>query len=295
MTRIIDGKEIASTIKTEIATEVKSLLDHGKPAPHLAVIIAGEDGAALSYVNSIEKQCKAVGYICSAYKFPANVSEQDFLATIDFLNADEEVDGYIIQMPLPKQVSMDKVVAHVDPKKDMDCFHPVNMGNLLLGNDCYAPATPYGVMELLRRGGVQTAGKHCVIIGRSNIVGKPLAMMLLQKDANATVTVCHSRTENLPQVCRRADILIVAIGKPEMITAEYVKEHATVIDVGIHRIPDEREAKGYKVCGDVKFDEVAPRCEAITPVPGGVGAMTMACLLQNTMKAYKAKETNPEL
>ncbi len=289
MTTIIDGKAIADTIKTEIATEVKNLLDKGQRAPHLAVIIAGEDGAALSYVNSIEKQCKGVGYMASVYKFPAEVKEHDILATIDFLNTDSEIDGYIIQMPLPKQVSMDKVVAHVDPKKDMDCFHPVNMGNLLLGNDCFPPATPYGVMELLRRGNVETAGKNCVVLGRSNIVGKPLAMMLLQKNANATVTVCHSRTKNLPQMCRRADILIVAIGQPEMITAEYVKENATVIDVGIHRIPDETQPKGYKVCGDVKFNEVAPRCEAITPVPGGVGSMTMACLLLNTMKSYKAQ------
>ena len=290
MPNIIDGKAIASTIKTEIATEVKSLLDQGKPAPHLAVIIAGEDGAALSYVNSIEKQCKGVGYICSAYKFPANVPEKDILATIDFLNSDDEVDGYIIQMPLPKQVSIDKVVAHVDPRKDMDCFHPVNKGNLLIGKDCYAPATPHGVMELIRRSNIETAGKECVILGRSNIVGKPLSMMLLHKDANATVTVCHSRTKNLKRVCQRADILIVAIGQPEMITADYVKEKATVIDVGIHRIPDPAQPNGYRVCGDVKFDEVSKKCEAITPVPGGVGAMTMACLLQNTMKAYKSRQ-----
>lgn len=287
--KIIDGKEIAATIKTEIATEVKSLLDQGKPAPHLAVIIAGEDGAALSYVNSIEKQCKGVGYTCSAYKFPSSVKEQDILDTIDFLNSDPEVDGYIIQMPLPKQVSIDKVTAHVDPKKDMDCFHPVNMGNLLLGKDCFAPATPHGVMEIMRRSGIETEGKNCVIVGRSNIVGKPLSMMLLQKDANATVTVCHSRTKNLKQVCKRADILIVAIGQPEMITADYVKEKATVIDVGIHRLPDSTQPNGYRVCGDVKFDEVSEKCEAITPVPGGVGAMTMACLLQNTMKAYKMR------
>lgn len=287
--KIIDGKEIAATIKTEIATEVKSLLDQGKPAPHLAVIIAGEDGAALSYVNSIEKQCKGVGYTCSAYKFPSSVKEQDVLDTIDFLNSDPEVDGYIIQMPLPKQVSIDKVTAHVDPKKDMDCFHPVNMGNLLLGKDCFAPATPHGVMEIMRRSGIETEGKNCVIVGRSNIVGKPLSMMLLQKDANATVTVCHSRTKNLKQVCKRADILIVAIGQPEMITADYVKEKATVIDVGIHRLPDSTQPNGYRVCGDVKFDEVSEKCEAITPVPGGVGAMTMACLLQNTMKAYKMR------
>lgn len=287
--KIIDGKEIAATIKTEIATEVKSLLDQGKPAPHLAVIIAGEDGAALSYVNSIEKQCKGVGYTCSAYKFPSSVKEQDILDTIDFLNSDPEVDGYIIQMPLPKQVSIDKVTAHVDPKKDMDCFHPVNMGNLLLGKDCFAPATPHGVMEIMRRSGIETEGKNCVIVGRSNIVGKPLSMMLLQKDANATVTVCHSRTKNLKQVCKRADILIVAIGQPEMITADYVKEKATVIDVGIHRLPDSTQPNGYRVCGDVKFDEISEKCEAITPVPGGVGAMTMACLLQNTMKAYKMR------
>lgn len=287
--KIIDGKEIAATIKTEIATEVKSLLDQGKPAPHLAVIIAGEDGAALSYVNSIEKQCKGVGYTCSAYKFPSSVKEQDILDTIDFLNSDPEVDGYIIQMPLPKQVSIDKVTAHVDPKKDMDCFHPVNMGNLLLGKDCFAPATPHGVMEIMRRSGIETEGKNCVIVGRSNIVGKPLSMMLLQKDANATVTVCHSRTKNLKQVCKRADILIVAIGQPEMITADYVKEKATVIDVGIHRLPDSTQPNGYRVCGDVKFDEVSEKSEAITPVPGGVGAMTMACLLQNTMKAYKMR------
>lgn len=284
---IIDGKTIANNIKTEIAEEVKSLLDQGKPAPHLAVIIAGDDGAALSYVNSIEKQCKAVGYTVSAYKFPSTVREQEFLDTIDFLNSDPDIDGYIIQMPLPKQVSIDKVTAHVDPKKDMDCFHPENMGNLLLGKDCYAPATPHGVMELMRRANIDTTGKDCVIVGRSNIVGKPLAMMLLGRDANATVTVCHSRTKNLKRVCSRADILIVAIGQPEMITADYVKEKATVIDVGIHRIPDVGQPNGYRVCGDVKFDEVSKKCEAITPVPGGVGAMTMACLLQNTMKAYK--------
>lgn len=287
MAQIIDGKEIAATIKSEIATEVKALLDQGKSAPHLAVIIAGQDGAALSYVNSIEKQCKAVGYLCSAYKFPEDVKEKDILDTIDFLNQDEEVNGYIIQMPLPKQVSIDKVTAHVDPRKDMDCFHPANMGNLLLGKECYLPATPHGVMELIRRSNIETTGKECVILGRSNIVGKPLAMLLLQKDANATVTVCHSRTKNLKRVCSRADILIVAIGQPEMITEEYVKDKATVIDVGIHRIPDPGQPNGYRVCGDVKYDEVSKKCEAITPVPGGVGPMTMACLLLNTMKAYK--------
>ena len=289
MARIIDGKQISDNIKTEIATTVKDLLDKGLRAPHLAVVIAGDDGAALSYVASIEKQCKGVGFMSSVYHLSANTTEEEFLATIDFLNNDDEIDGYIIQMPLPKQVSIDKVTAHVSPTKDMDCFHPENMGNLLLGKECYLPATPHGVIELLKRSDIETNGKNCVIVGRSNIVGKPLAMLMLQKSVNATVTVCHSRTEKLPQVCRRADILIVAIGQPEMITAEYVKEGATVIDVGVHRIEDPKQPKGYRLCGDVKFDEVSKICEAITPVPGGTGAMTTACLLQNTLTARMKK------
>jgi len=285
MANIIDGKLISDTIKTEIATTVKELLDKGLRAPHLAAVIAGDDGAALSYVASIEKQCKGVGFISSVYHLPANISEEEFLGTIDFLNQDDEIDGYIIQMPLPKHISIDKVTAHVSPKKDMDCFHPENMGNLLLGKDCYLPATPHGVIELIKRSNIETNGKNCVIVGRSNIVGKPLSMLMLQKDINATVTVCHSRTANLPQVCRRADILIVAIGQPEMITAEYVKEGATVIDVGIHRLEAPDQPKGYRLCGDVKFDEVSKICGAITPTPGGTGAMTTACLLQNTLTA----------
>jgi len=290
MAHIIDGKQISETIKTEIALKVKDLLDKGLRAPHLAVIVAGEEGAALSYVASIEKQCKGVGFMSSVYHLPSNISEDEFLATIDFLNQDDEIDGYIIQMPLPKQISIDKVTAHVSPAKDMDCFHPENMGNLLLGKECYLPATPHGVIELIQRSNIETNGKNCVIVGRSNIVGKPLAMLMLQKSINATVTVCHSRTENLPQVCRRADILIVAIGQPEMITAEYVKEGATVIDVGIHRLDDPDQPKGYRLCGDVNYDEVSKICSAITPVPGGTGAMTTACLLQNTLTARLKKQ-----
>lgn len=289
MATIIDGKMISDTIKTEIATSVKELLDKGLRAPHLAAIIAGDDGAALSYVSSIEKQCKGVGFMSSVYHLSANIPEEEFLGTIDFLNQDEEIDGYIIQMPLPKHISIDKVTAHVSPEKDMDCFHPENMGNLLLGKDCYLPATPHGVMELIQRSDIETKGKNCVIVGRSNIVGKPLAMLMLQKSVNATVTVCHSHTQNLPQVCRRADILIVAIGQPEMITAEYVKEGATVIDVGIHRLNAPDQPKGYRLCGDVLFDEVSKVCGAITPTPGGTGAMTTACLLQNTLKARMKK------
>ena len=280
---------ISDTIKTEIATTVKDLLDKGLRAPHLAAVIAGDDGAALSYVSSIEKQCKGVGFMSSVYHLSANIPEEEFLGTIDFLNQDEEIDGYIIQMPLPKHISIDKVTAHVNPEKDMDCFHPENMGNLLLGKECYLPATPHGVMELIQRSNIETKGKNCVIVGRSNIVGKPLAMLMLQKSINATVTVCHSHTHNLPQVCRRADILIVAIGQPEMITAEYVKEGATVIDVGIHRLDDPTQPKGYRLCGDVLFDEVSKVCGAITPTPGGTGAMTTACLLQNTLKARMKK------
>ena len=289
MATIIDGKMISDTIKTDIATTVKDLLDKGLRAPHLAAVIAGDDGAALSYVSSIEKQCKGVGFMSSVYHLSANIPEEEFLGTIDFLNQDEEIDGYIIQMPLPKHISIDKVTAHVSPEKDMDCFHPENMGNLLLGKDCYLPATPHGVIELIKRSGIETSGRNCVIVGRSNIVGKPLSMLMLQKSINATVTVCHSRTENLPQVCRRADILIVAIGQPEMITAEYVKEGATVIDVGIHRLDAPDQPKGYRLCGDVKFDEVSQICSAITPTPGGTGAMTTACLLQNTLTARMKK------
>lgn len=285
MATIIDGKQISEDIKTEIAVTVKGLLDKGLRAPHLAVVIAGDDGAALSYVSSIEKQCKGVGFISSVYQLSPNIPEEEFLATIDFLNNDDEVDGYIIQMPLPKQVSIDKVTAHVRPDKDMDCFHPENMGNLLLGKECYLPATPHGVIELIQRSNIETKGKNCVIVGRSNIVGKPLAMLMLQKSINATVTVCHSHTQNLKQVCRRADILIVAIGQPEMITAEYVKEGATVIDVGIHRLEAPDQPKGYRLCGDVLFDEVSKVCGAITPTPGGTGSMTTACLLQNTLNA----------
>jgi len=285
MATIIDGKQISEEIKTEIAITVKGLLDKGLRAPHLAVVIAGDDGAALSYVSSIEKQCKGVGFISSVYQLSPNIPEEEFLATIDFLNQDDEIDGYIIQMPLPKHISIDKVTAHVRPDKDMDCFHPENMGNLLLGKECYLPATPHGVIELIQRSNIETKGKNCVIVGRSNIVGKPLAMLMLQKSINATVTVCHSHTQNLKQVCRRADILIVAIGQPEMITAEYVKEGATVIDVGIHRLDAPDQPKGYRLCGDVLFDEVSQICGAITPTPGGTGSMTTACLLQNTLNA----------
>jgi methylenetetrahydrofolate dehydrogenase (NADP+)/methenyltetrahydrofolate cyclohydrolase len=290
--QIINGKEIASEIKAELAQEVKQLLEHGKAAPHLAAVIVGNDGASLTYIESIKRNCKEVGYMASIYQFPENVKETELLASLNFLNQDKEIDGYIIQLPLPKHISTEKIVAHIDPKKDMDCFHPFNIGKLMMGQDTCFPATPYGTIELMKRAGIETEGKHCVMVGRSNIVGKPLAMLLARNnpDANATVTVCHSKTANLKEICAQADILLVAIGKPEMITADYVKEGATVIDIGIHRIEDPTSEKGYRICGDVKYDEVAKKCAAITPVPGGVGPMTMSCLLLNVMKAYKSSE-----
>lgn len=285
--KIIDGKQISVEIKKEIVEKINSDLNKGIREPHLAAIIVGEDGASKTYIDSIRRVCTEVGFLVSIYQHSPTVTEEELLSCIDFLNRDDEVDGYIIQMPLPKHISMEHVIAHVDPKKDVDCFHPINYGKLLLGKAAFLPATPYGTMELLKRSGIQVAGKHCVVLGRSNIVGKPLAMLLAEKSeqGNATVTICHSHTANLKEICASADVLLVAIGKPEMITAEYVKKGAVVIDIGIHRIPDSTTEKGYRICGDVKYDEVAPQCSAITPVPGGVGPMTMVCLLLNTMKA----------
>ncbi|MCK9339653.1 MAG: bifunctional 5,10-methylene-tetrahydrofolate dehydrogenase/5,10-methylene-tetrahydrofolate cyclohydrolase [Bacteroidales bacterium] len=285
--KIIDGKQISVEIKKEIVEKINSDLNKGIREPHLAAIIVGEDGASKTYIDSIRRVCTEVGFLVSIYQHSPTVTEEELLSCIDFLNRDDEVDGYIIQMPLPKHISMEHVIAHVDPKKDVDCFHPINYGKLLLGEAAFLPATPYGTMELLKRSGIQVAGKHCVVLGRSNIVGKPLAMLLAEKSeqGNATVTICHSHTANLKEICASADVLLVAIGKPEMITAEYVKKGAVVIDIGIHRIPDSTTEKGYRICGDVKYDEVAPQCSAITPVPGGVGPMTMVCLLLNTMKA----------
>jgi methylenetetrahydrofolate dehydrogenase (NADP+) / methenyltetrahydrofolate cyclohydrolase len=285
---ILDGKQIAADIKKEIAIQVEKLLESGKDAPHLAAIIVGEDGASKTYVESIERNSKEVGFISSIYQFPSKLTENELIEVIEFINNDPDIDGYIIQLPLPEHISVDRIVNHVNPKKDVDCFHPENMGNLVLGKDTFLPATPHACMEILKRSKIEVAGKNCVVVGRSNIVGKPLALLLAQNsaDANGTVTITHSKTQNLKEVCKQADILLVAIGKPEMITKEYVKEGATVIDVGIHRIEDKKSEKGYKIVGDVKHGEVDPICSAFTPVPGGVGAVTMSCLLMNTLKAY---------
>jgi len=285
---LIDGRIIAKTIKEEIKKEVSDLLDAGKRPPHLVAVIVGEDGASLSYVASKEKQSKEVGFTSSVYRFPETISEKELLETLDFLNNDPEVDGYIVQLPLPKHISERKVLESISPAKDVDGFHPTNEGRMMIGLPSYIPATPYGIKKLLDRSNIETEGKHCVVLGRSNIVGTPISILMSRnsKKANCTVTMCHSKTQNLKEICLQADIIIVAIGKPEFLTADMVKEGAVIVDVGIHRVPADNE-KGYKIIGDVKYDEVAPKCKAITPVPGGVGPMTIVALLDNTLKAYK--------
>ena len=279
---------IAKTIKEEIRKEVSDLLDAGKRPPHLVAVIVGEDGASLSYVASKEKQSKEVGFTSSVYRFPETITEKELLETLDFLNNDPEVDGYIVQLPLPKHISERKVLESINPAKDVDGFHPTNEGRMMIGLPSYIPATPYGIKKLLDRSNIETEGKHCVVLGRSNIVGTPISILMSRNSskANCTVTMCHSKTKNLKEICLQADIIIVAIGKPEFLTADMVKEGAVIVDVGIHRIPADNE-KGYKIIGDVKYDEVAPKCKAITPVPGGVGPMTIVALLDNTLKAYK--------
>lgn len=286
--KLIDGKKIAADIKSEIAAEIKRLEGEGKRSPHLAAILVGEDGASKTYVASKEKASKEVGFTSSVYRYPENISEQELLDAVNFLNNDPEIDGFIIQLPLPKHISESKIIEAVSPSKDVDGFNPVNVGKMILGFSTFLPATPFGIQMLLERSNVQTAGKHCVVLGRSNIVGTPIANMLSRNasNANCTVTLCHSKTENLAEITRQADIIIVAIGKPFFLKADMVKEGATVIDVGIHRIEDKNSEKGYRIVGDVDFDNVAPKCSHITPVPGGVGPMTIVSLLSNTLKAY---------
>ncbi len=286
--KLIDGKKIAAEIKDEIAVEIKRLETEGKRSPHLAAILVGEDGASKTYVASKEKASKEVGFTSSVYRYPENISEQELLDAVNFLNNDPEIDGFIIQLPLPKHISESKIIEAVSPSKDVDGFNPVNVGKMILGFSTFLPATPYGIQMLLERSNVETVGKHCVVLGRSNIVGTPIANMLSRNasNANCTVTLCHSKTQNLAEITRQADILIVAIGKPFFLKADMVKEGATVIDVGIHRIEDKNSEKGYRIVGDVDFDNVAPKCSHITPVPGGVGPMTIVSLLSNTLKAY---------
>jgi len=287
--KIIDGKVIADAMKKEIAAEVAEMLDKGQTAPHLAAVIVGDDGASKTYVASKEKACHSVGFTSSVYRLPETATEKEVLDLVDFLNKDEEIDGYIIQLPLPKHIDEKKVVHSISYKKDVDGFTPINIGLMQLGEECFLPATPSGIVELMKRTGIETAGKHVVVLGRSNIVGTPISVMLSRKGADATVTICHSKTQNLNEITRQADILIVAIGKPLFLKADMVKPGAVVIDVGIHRIQDETEEKGYRIEGDVDFDEVCKVASKITPVPGGVGPMTIVSLLYNTLQARKRK------
>jgi len=287
---LLDGKLISDRIKVEIAAEVKTkMLDVGKEAPHLAAILVGEDPASQTYVASKEKDCKEVGFISSVYKYPANLSQEKLLEAIRFLNNDPEIDGFIVQLPLPKHIDEHSIIENIDPVKDVDGFHPVNVGRMVLNIPSYLPATPYGIITLLESYKIETEGKHCVVLGRSNIVGTPVSILLSRKSktGNATVTLCNSHTPNLQAIAATADILIVAMGKKEFVTAEMVKKDAVVIDVGIHRVPSEETKSGYKLTGDVNFLDVAKKCSYITPVPGGIGPMTRVSLLLNTLKAAK--------
>lgn len=284
----IDGKLIASKVKDEIRAEVAGFVDNNADTPHLAAIIVGDDPASQTYVASKEKAARNVGITSSVYKYPADVTEEELLGIIDFVNKDDDIDGLIVQLPLPDHINVDKVIESIDPKKDVDGFHPINVGRMAIGQPSFVSATPAGIMELLKRYKIKTEGKNCVVLGRSNIVGSPISILMSKKTnpGNSTVTVCHSKTVDMEKYIMDADILICAIGQPQFVKADMVKEGAVVIDVGIHRIPDDTE-KGYKIVGDVDFDEVSKKASYITPVPGGVGPMTIAMLLKNTLLSFK--------
>jgi len=286
---LIDGKKTADEIKKEIAEEVKLIVATGKRVPHLAAVLVGHDGGSESYVAFKIKDCAEVGFRSSLVRFEDDVTEDVLLAKVAELNADADLDGFIVQLPLPKHISEQKIIEAIDPRKDVDGFHPENVGRLVLGMPAFLSATPFGIIELLKRYQIPTSGKNCVVVGRSNIVGRPLSILMSQKSVNATVTVAHSQTKDLEKVCAEADILIAALGSPEFIKANMVKEGAVVIDVGTTRVSAPETKSGFRLKGDVKFDEVAPKCSYITPVPGGVGPMTRVSLLQNTLLAAKLR------
>ena len=285
--QLIDGKRIADEIKAEIRSDVDAMKAQGIRPPHLAAILVGHDGGSETYVAHKVKDCDEVGFKSTLIRYEDHVTEAELLDRINSLNADAEIDGFIVQLPLPKHIDEQKIIEAISPSKDVDGFHPENVGRLMIGLPCFVSATPAGIMELLHRYGIETRGKHCVVLGRSNIVGKPVSILMAQKNAtgDATVTICHSRTKNIPEITRQADILIAALGQPEFVTADMVKDGAVVIDVGTTRVPSTETKSGWKLKGDVKFDEVAPKCTYITPVPGGVGPMTRVSLLRNTLKA----------
>ena len=286
---ILDGKKTSEALKQEIAEEVKQLKNQGKKVPHLAAVLVGDDGASLTYVGSKVKACEQVGFASTLVKLPADISEEKLLQEIAKLNANPEIDGYIVQLPLPKHINEQKILLAIDPTKDVDGFHPANFGRMALDMEAFIPATPFGIMELLKRYKVPTQGKHVVVVGRSHIVGRPISILLSQKGAqgNATVTLAHSHTPNLADLTRQADIVVMALGIPEFLKGNMVKEGVTVIDVGITRLKDDSNSKGYRIVGDVAFNEVKEKASYITPVPGGVGPMTIAMLLKNTLLAYK--------
>lgn len=286
---LIDGKAVAAQIKQEIASQVEQIVSAGGKRPHLAAILVGHDGGSETYVASKVKACQECGFKSSLIRYEADITEEELLRKVEELNQDSDVDGFIVQLPLPKHISEQKVIEAIDYRKDVDGFHPINVGRLSIGLPCYISATPNGIMELLRRYNIDTKGKRCVVLGRSNIVGKPMATLMMQKTnpGDATVTVCHSHSATLKEDCRQADIIIAAIGKPNFVTADMVKPGAVIIDVGTTRVPDATKKSGFRLNGDVKFDEVAPLCSYITPVPGGVGPMTIVSLMSNTLLAGK--------
>jgi methylenetetrahydrofolate dehydrogenase (NADP+) / methenyltetrahydrofolate cyclohydrolase len=289
MYNLIDGKKIASEIKAEIAEEVNKLKAEGKKIPHLAAILVGNNGSSETYVANKVKDCAEVGFKSTELRFGNEITENELLAEIEKLNKDADVDGFIVQLPLPSHISEHRVIESIDPEKDADGFHPVNLGKMMIGLESYLPATPYGIVELLRRYNIETAGKSCVVIGRSNIVGRPVSILLSLKGMDATVTVVHSRSKNIHSVISEADIIIAAIGSPGFVKAEMVKVGAVVIDVGTTRVPSPGSKSGFRLAGDVDFDNVAPKCSYITPVPGGVGPMTRVSLLRNTLLAVKKR------
>ena len=287
--QIIDGKAVAAQIKQEIAAEVENIIAGGGKRPHLAAILVGHDGGSETYVANKVKACEECGFTSTLIRYEADVTEEELLTKVAELNSDDDIDGFIVQLPLPKHINEQKITEAINYRKDVDGFHPVNAGRLAIGLPCFLSATPNGIMELLARYSIETKGKKCVILGRSNIVGKPMANLMMQKHTpgDATVTVCHSHTENIAEECLRADIIIAALGQPHFLKADMVKEGAIVIDVGTTRIPDATRKSGFRLCGDVDYDNVAPKCSFITPVPGGVGPMTIVSLMKNTLLAGK--------
>ena len=285
---LIDGKATAAAIKAEIAKEVEEIVANGGKRPHLAAVLVGHDGGSETYVKNKVLACEACGFKSTLIRYEDDTTEQELLDCVKKLNEDDDVDGFIVQLPLPKHIDEQKIIEAIDYRKDVDGFHPINVGRMAIGLPCFISATPLGIITLLRRYNIETSGKKCVVLGRSNIVGKPMAQLMMQKQyGDSTVTVCHSHSKNLKEECREADIIIAAIGRPDFVTADMVKKEAVIIDVGTTRVPDATRKSGFRLNGDVKFDEVAPLCSYITPVPGGVGPMTICSLMKNTLAAGK--------